>query len=193
MVKIRLRRVGAKKQPSYRIVVADSQSPRDGRFIEIIGHYNPRTDPETVVVKRERALYWLQTGAQPTGAVERLLKNQGVMDALTRVRAGVPAEEALAAAEAMPAPVPAPQPVVERAPVVPAEPEPVPPEALPIADLELSDKVTGALEDAGLHTVGDVVARLASGDRALLELPDIGGRDVEEIKTRLTELGVIEE
>ena len=65
MVKIRLRRVGAKKQPSYRVIVSDQRSARDGRFIEIIGHYNPRTEPETVVIDHERALYWLARGAQP--------------------------------------------------------------------------------------------------------------------------------
>lgn len=80
MVKIRLRRVGAKKQPSYRIVVAHSESPRDGRFIEKIGFFNPRTEPETVELDRERALYWLRQGAQPTPAVERLLRRLSVMD-----------------------------------------------------------------------------------------------------------------
>ena len=75
MLKIRLRRVGAKKQPSYRVVVADAHSPRDGRFVEAIGHYNPRTDPPTVVVKEDRARYWISQGAQPTEAVGRLLKN----------------------------------------------------------------------------------------------------------------------
>lgn len=79
MVSIRLRRVGAKKQPSYRIVVADKKSPRDGRFIENIGHFNPRTEPETVVLDNERALYWLSMGAQPSDAVRRLLVNAGVM------------------------------------------------------------------------------------------------------------------
>ena len=78
MVKIRLRRMGGKKQPSYRIVVADAQSPRDGRFLEIIGHYNPRTEPESVAVDAERAAYWLSQGAQPTAAVARLLKKAGV-------------------------------------------------------------------------------------------------------------------
>ncbi|MCD6289215.1 MAG: 30S ribosomal protein S16 [Anaerolineae bacterium] len=73
MVRIRLRRQGAKKQPTYRIVVADSESPRDGRFIEVIGFYNPRTDPETFQVNVERAAYWLSVGAQPTEAVARLL------------------------------------------------------------------------------------------------------------------------
>ncbi len=79
MVRIRLFRVGAIRQPSYRIVVADQRSPRDGRFIEIIGNYNPRTEPATVVVDRERALYWLSKGAQPTEAVARLLEKESVM------------------------------------------------------------------------------------------------------------------
>ena len=73
MVKIRLRRVGAKKKPSYRLVVADSRSPRDGAFISIIGHYNPLTDPETVVIDEEKALSWLRQGAQPTATAARLL------------------------------------------------------------------------------------------------------------------------
>lgn len=80
MVRIRLRRVGAKKQPSYRVVVADSESPRDGRFIENIGFFNPRTEPETIDLNTERALYWLSVGAQPSDAVRRLLVKTGVME-----------------------------------------------------------------------------------------------------------------
>ncbi len=80
MVKIRLRRVGAKNRPSYRLVVADSRSPRDGRFIAIIGHYNPLTDPETVVIDEEKALSWLRQGAQPTATAARLLSKVGIMD-----------------------------------------------------------------------------------------------------------------
>ncbi|HBY92526.1 MAG TPA: 30S ribosomal protein S16 [Chloroflexi bacterium] len=91
MVRIRLRRVGAKGQPSYRIVVADQRSPRDGRFIEILGHYNPRTEPETVAVDADRAAYWLDKGAQPSEAVERLLKKAGAYEALAALR-GTPAE-----------------------------------------------------------------------------------------------------
>lgn len=87
MVRIRLRRVGAKKQPSYRIVVADRESPRDGRFIENIGFFNPRTEPETVELDAERALYWLSVGAQPSDAVARLLKSKGVYAALEESRA----------------------------------------------------------------------------------------------------------
>ncbi|MCS7220510.1 MAG: 30S ribosomal protein S16 [Anaerolineae bacterium] len=79
MVRIRLRRQGAKKQPTYRIVVTDQRAPRDGRFIEVIGFYNPRTNPETFQVNVERAAYWLSVGAQPSEAVARLLAKTNVM------------------------------------------------------------------------------------------------------------------
>lgn len=88
MVRIRLRRVGAKKQPSYRVVVADSRSPRDGRFIENIGFYNPRTEPPTVEINEERALYWLSQGAQPSDAVARLLEKLGILAKLAQMKAG---------------------------------------------------------------------------------------------------------
>ncbi len=77
-VKIRLRRTGMKAQPSYRVVVADSRSPRDGRFLENIGHYNPRTEPPTVSIDVERARHWLSQGAVPSDAVARLLEKEGV-------------------------------------------------------------------------------------------------------------------
>jgi small subunit ribosomal protein S16 len=80
MVRIRLRRVGSKHRPIYRVVVADSRSPRDGAFIETIGHYNPLTEPATVVVDEERALKWLRDGAQPTDTVLSLLRRLGIMD-----------------------------------------------------------------------------------------------------------------
>ena len=79
MVKIRLRRMGAKKAPFYRIVVADSRSPRDGRCIEEIGTYNPLTDPVTITVDTEKAQNWIKNGAQPTDTVRGLLKNAGVL------------------------------------------------------------------------------------------------------------------
>ncbi len=80
MVKIRLRRMGAKKNPFYRIVVADSRSPRDGRFIEEIGTYNPLTDPATVQVDADKVKAWIQNGAQPTDTVRGLLKKAGVIE-----------------------------------------------------------------------------------------------------------------
>ena len=79
MVKIRLRRMGAKKAPFYRVVVADARSPRDGRCIEEIGTYNPLTNPATVTVDVEKAQTWIKNGAQPTDTVRSLLKNAGVL------------------------------------------------------------------------------------------------------------------
>ena len=79
MVKIRLRRMGAKKAPFYRIVVADSRSPRDGRFIEEIGYYNPLTDPITVQIDSDKAKKWIENGAQPTETVKSLLKKEGIL------------------------------------------------------------------------------------------------------------------
>lgn len=78
MVKLRLRRMGAKKRPSYRIVAADSRSPRDGAFIEVVGFYDPITDPATINVNLDRARHWLSVGAQPTETVRSLLKKAGV-------------------------------------------------------------------------------------------------------------------
>ena len=80
MVKIRLRRMGAKKKPVYRVVVADSLSPRDGAFIEIIGHYNPLLEPASVDINEEKALKWLSCGAQPTETVNNLLRKLGIID-----------------------------------------------------------------------------------------------------------------
>lgn len=97
MVKIRLRRTGAKKQPHYRVVVTDSKAPRDGKFIEIIGHYNPRTQPPTVEIDAERALYWLGSGAQPSAAVQRMLDQLGIMAQAAAVRRGEISVEQLAA------------------------------------------------------------------------------------------------
>jgi small subunit ribosomal protein S16 len=79
-VKIRLMRVGKKKQPSYRVVVADGRSPRDGRYIEIIGQYGPRQEPSLVAIDDEKALAWLRKGAQPTEQVQKLLTETGVWE-----------------------------------------------------------------------------------------------------------------
>ena len=101
MVRIRLRRVGKKRQPSYRVVVADSESPRDGKFIENIGFYNPRTEPPTIEVNNERAVYWLSKGAQPSDAALRLLRKSGAMAEFATLKGEAPVEEAAAAADAV--------------------------------------------------------------------------------------------
>jgi small subunit ribosomal protein S16 len=80
VIKLRLKRMGAKGRPSYRIVVADSRSPRDGRFIESVGFYDPITEPTTINVNAERARYWLTVGAQPSDPVRSLLRRSGLLD-----------------------------------------------------------------------------------------------------------------
>ncbi len=87
MVKIRLRRVGAKNKPMYRVVVADARSPRDGAFIEVIGHYNPLTDPATFTIDEEKALKWLSRGAKPTDTALSLLTKAGIMEKFESVSA----------------------------------------------------------------------------------------------------------
>ena len=80
MLRIRLRRVGAKKQPSYRIVVADSRAARDGAFVDQLGHYDPLTDPPTVTLDEEKAMKWIRQGAKPSEAVERMLTRLGTRE-----------------------------------------------------------------------------------------------------------------
>ncbi len=84
-VKIRLRRMGSNKKPFYRVVVADSRSPRDGRFIEEIGYYNPVSEPKQVKIDDEKAIKWLSNGAQPTDTVKTLLVNNGVMEKFSKL------------------------------------------------------------------------------------------------------------
>lgn len=79
MLRIRLRRTGKKKQPSYRFVVADSRAPRDGAFVETIGHYDPLTDPPTIRIDEQKARDWMAKGAQPSESVMRLLQRQGIL------------------------------------------------------------------------------------------------------------------
>jgi small subunit ribosomal protein S16 len=104
MVRIRLRKTGGRNQPSYRIVAADKRSPRDGRFLEILGHYNPRTEPATIDVKEDRLFDWLKKGADPSGSVVRVLKSIGTWDRWLRFKEGESLEtlleEATAEAEA---------------------------------------------------------------------------------------------
>lgn len=115
-VRIRLRRIGKKKQPQYRLIVAEAASPRDGRFIESIGRYNPRLDPPLIIVDEERALAWLKQGAQPSDTAKSMLVKTGVWEKFS----GEPAPT--------PPPAPAPQAVAEvstESPEVPAQ-EPTP-------------------------------------------------------------------
>jgi small subunit ribosomal protein S16 len=86
-VKLRLMRMGKKKQPTYRVVAADSRSPRDGAFIEILGFYDPRTEPSTVTIDNAKAIRWLTTGAQPTETVHKLLQQSGALDEFKSARA----------------------------------------------------------------------------------------------------------
>jgi small subunit ribosomal protein S16 len=109
-VKIRLMRVGKKKQPTYRVVVADARSPRDGRFLEILGQYAPREEPSVVTLDSERALHWLNAGAQPTESVAKLLQITGVWDAYTTAHGKGAAAR--------------PKPKTPKAKTVKAEPEP---------------------------------------------------------------------
>ena len=96
-VRVRLTRVGSKKNPIWRVVVADGRSPRDGRFIETIGHYNPQTEPSTILIDDERMQHWLARGAQPSGTVKQLMKARRKSAALTEAdRSGAGAARPLA-------------------------------------------------------------------------------------------------
>jgi small subunit ribosomal protein S16 len=197
MIKIRLRRVGAKKQPYYRVVVADARSPRDGRFIENIGHHNPRTDPPTFHIKEDRAIYWLQRGAQPTDAVLRMFNKLGTLEKLERVKAGELLIDVLA--EEVEQPPVAEEveelPVAEEAEQPPAPEEEV--EALPLPDmaigeLELSARVLNALTVARIETVQGVLSKLEEGREAVLAIPGLGEKSLEEIEERLRDRGFLE-
>jgi small subunit ribosomal protein S16 len=95
MVRIRLRRVGLKHQPSYRIIAADKEAPRDGRFLEILGFYNPRTEPSTIEIKEDRLFDWMSKGAQPSDSVIQIMKTVGATDRFARYKAGEPIETLL--------------------------------------------------------------------------------------------------
>lgn len=99
MVRIRLRRVGAKAQPSYRIVAADKEAPRDGRFLEVLGFYNPRTQPATIELDEARVYDWLSKGAQPSESVERVFKSAGLTERYERYKKGEELEILLAEAK----------------------------------------------------------------------------------------------
>jgi small subunit ribosomal protein S16 len=135
MVKIRLMRMGAKKRPFFRVVVADSRSPRDGRFIENIGKYHPLSHPSVIEIDEERALHWLQNGAQPTDPARVLLQKTGVWSRFT----GEPVPEATTEEE--PAP--------DEAPDEGGPPEPSPAED---GDGQAAEEATPATREGGQET-----------------------------------------
>ncbi len=187
MIKIRLRRVGSKKQPQYRVVVADARTARDGRYIEIIGHYNPRVDPPEFSVAEDRAVYWLQRGAQPTDPVLRMLEKLGTFEKVERVRAGESLNDILAeVVEERPAPREAvaepTREAIEEAPT-PEEAEPVPDVA--IEELGLSTRVARVLDEAGIQTAQDLLKKLEEGREAALAIPGLGEKSLEEIEESL--------
>lgn len=100
MVRIRFRRVGARNQPSFRIVAADKESPRDGRFLEVLGSYNPRTEPSTVQVDEARLFHWMKNGAQPSEAVQQTLQGIGTWDRWERFKQGESLEKLVEEAQA---------------------------------------------------------------------------------------------
>jgi len=194
MIKIRLRRVGAKKQPHYRVVVADARAPRDGRFIEIIGHYNPRIDPPAYTIQEDRAIYWLQRGAQPTDPVLRMLQKLGTYQKLERVKAGEFLADILAEeVERPPAPeeaVVAPPPAEVEEPVAPEEEREAPPE-VSIQDLELPTRAVRVLSEAGIETVQDMLKKMEEGREATLAIPGLGEKSLEQIEESLRARGFL--
>jgi small subunit ribosomal protein S16 len=120
MLRIRLSRTGKKKQANYRIVVADQDAKRDGRVVERIGHYNPRTEPIDFTIDEKRALYWLSVGAQPSDAVQRLLVKQGTIERLGRHRQGESLESLVAEYDGVESEEAAPEAAVEEAVAVEA-------------------------------------------------------------------------
>ena len=164
MLRIRLRRVGKKGHPSYRIVVADSRAPRDGAYVEWIGNYDPMAEPPAVTIKADRAQAWLSQGAQPSDAVARILDWNGILTRTpTQRNAGSKTAEE-APAEAAPAPAPA--------------------AAAPAAEPE-AEETPAAAEDTSEETVAEVVAEEAVEEAAEeptseKESGDSAGDDAEE-------------
>jgi len=99
MVRIRLRRIGLKGQPTYRVVAADKESPRDGRFLEILGFYNPRTDPATIHLNEDRVFHWMKNGALPTESVAQVFKVSGTLERFERFKKGESVETLVKEAE----------------------------------------------------------------------------------------------
>lgn len=194
-----MRRVGAKKRPHYRVVVADARSPRDGRFIEIIGHYHPLQDPPAFQIMEDRAIYWLQQGAQPTEAVVRMFHQLGTYQKLERVKAGESLDEIMAEARAS---VAEPAPVAEEV-VGPSSAEVTgeesareelegPPGDAPVEELGLPGRIVRSLADAGVETAQELADRCKEGKEAVVAIPGLGEKSWEEIEQVLRAHGFLE-
>ena len=155
-VKLRLMRMGKKKQPTYRVVAADARSPRNGRFIEIVGTYQPRQDPSVIKIDNERAVAWLKQGAQPTERVEKLLKISGAWEEFTGVAPDVP-------------PVPEPTPNKGYTPPSPAKPKEAPAEAK--AEEAPADSGDEAASDAGDEAPAEAAAEAPTDEAPTDEAP----------------------
>jgi small subunit ribosomal protein S16 len=148
LLRIRLSRIGKRKQPSYRIVVTDRRNPREGAHLEIIGHYNPLTNPATITLKEDRAIHWLQVGAQPSDTAAKILSRSGIMEQAGReavvwsgkqVAPGAKKRKAMESGAAAP---PAPAPAAAKAPPAEEVPAPEPTEeatAAPEAEAQASE------------------------------------------------------
>lgn len=166
MVRIRLSRTGLKKQPSYRVVVAHNEAKRDGKFIELIGHYNPRTDPLTYKIQEERALYWLSVGAQASDAVRRLLEKQGTYERLTRFHNGESLDVLVAEYEGKPLPV------AEAVSVAVVE------EVVTVAEEAAAPETVAEVEEVSEVEVEEVVAEVEAVIEA--ETEEVAEAEVEE-------------
>lgn len=163
-VKLRLMRMGKKKQPTYRVVAADSRSPRNGRFIEIVGTYQPRQDPSVIEIDNEKAVHWLRHGAQPTERVEKLLKISGAWEEFTGVAPEVP---------------PTPEPTPNKGYTAPAPPKP--PKAVVEAEeaaAEEADADEAAADEAPAEeAAADAPAEEAAAEEAPAEEAAAEGDD----------------
>ena len=130
-VKIRLSRIGAKKQPTYRVVVAEERSKRDGRIVEKLGHFDPRTEPPTIVLNEERTRYWLGVGARPTDALGVILRRAGISDQYVKVHAARKSKSEKAAEEAAKSAAPAAAPAAVPTAAAPAPEAPAPEASAP--------------------------------------------------------------
>ena len=163
-VKLRLMRMGKKKQPTYRVVAADSRSPRNGRFIEIVGTYQPREDPSVIQIDNDKAVHWLRHGAQPTERVEKLLKISGAWEEFTGVAPEVP---------------PTPEPTPNKGYTAPAPPKP--PKAVVKAEEEAAAADEAADDDAEVPAedapADEAPAEEAAAEEAPAEEPAAEGDD----------------